>query len=216
MLVGFALVAGFLLKDYLDVSDNKTLSNSSSKETSTSDNKIDNRFDTLLIYPKRNQLPEFLLVDQLNAPFTNNDFKGYWSIIFTGYTNCPDVCPNTLNQMTQLYQLMDDDTRRKFHFIFFSVDPERDSPEHLKNYLDYFHQDFIGISGERDQIDILIKGLGGIYSINKDEGKFYTVDHSARIFIVGSNAERYGILSGGIIKEQDKSQLVKDLMALTQ
>ena len=215
ILIGFAIIAGLYLKHYLDSSNNVN-QNNSAISTQTTDNKIDNRLDTLLIYPKKNLLAEFSLIDQSNAQFSNNEFKGYWNLIFTGYTNCPDVCPITLNQMTQLYHLMAQETRDRFQFIFLSVDPMRDTPEYLKQYLDHFHQDFVGISGEKSQIDVLIKSLGGIYSINKDEGEFYTVDHSGRIFIVGPNAERYGILDSSAIKAKDKSQLVKDLVILAE
>lgn len=210
VLIGIAILGGFLLKTSLEGNSEK------STVTENSSNKIDNHFDTLLIYPKKRQIANFTLLDHFSTKFNNEQFIGFWNLIFSGYTNCPDVCPNILNQMTQLYQLMNKETRKKFQFIFLSVDPERDTPDHLKKYLDYFHQDFIGITGDKSQIDILIKSLGGIYSINKDEGEFYTVDHSARIFIVGPNGERVGILSGGVIKAIDKSQLVSDLTALSR
>jgi len=205
ILIGIAVVSGFYLKQYLD------LPNSKGQATEDSDNKIINQFDSLLIYPKKNSIQKFSLTNHEDEIFMNDNLKGKWNLIFSGYTNCPDVCPNTLTQMTQLYQLMDQETRNKFQFIFLSVDPERDTPEHIKQYLDYFHKDFIGITGDFLQIDILIKSLGGIYSINKEEGEYYTVDHSARIFIVGPKAERYGILESAAIKSKNKNQLVKDL-----
>jgi len=213
ILIASAIIFGFFLKDYLGLS-------SESQEpvknvvVGQSNNKIDNKFETLLIYPKKNPIANFVMVDQNNKPFNNANFEGYWNLIFSGYTNCPDVCPNTLNQMVQLYKLMDKKQRDQFRFIFLSVDPERDTPEHLKQYLDFFSQDFVGISGNVADIDVLIKSLGGIYSINKQEGEFYTVDHSARIFIVGPNGERFGIVAGGAINAKDKNQLVKDLASL--
>jgi len=212
ILVIFALIGGFYLKSYLGLGPN----DESSEPVSGSENKIDNRFDTLLIYPKKNPISDLTLIDHLGNPFKTDRFKGRWNLIFSGYTNCPDVCPNTLTQMTQLYQTMEPSIRDKFQIIFLSVDPARDTPEHLKQYLDYFHKDFVGISGEISQIDDLVKGLGGIYSINQEEGEFYTVDHSARIFIVGPNAERYGIVKSGILKAKDKSQLVADLTQLAE
>ncbi len=207
ILIGFAVLGGLYLQHYLGLSD----AIESNISDSTSDNKIDNRFESLLVYPKKNPVSEFTLIDHSGKPFKTEHFKSHWNLIFIGYTNCPDVCPNTLTQMTQMYQLMDQTTRDKFQIIFLSVDPMRDTPEHLTQYLDYFHQDFIGISGEKSQIDPLVKSLGGIYSLNQDEGEFYTVDHSARIFIVGPSAERYGIVKSGVLKAQDKSQLVADL-----
>jgi protein SCO1/2 len=212
ILISFALVGGLYLKHYLGFSNTSESNNS----VTSSDNKIDNSFESLLIYPKKNPVFDFTLIDHLGSKFEAEHFKGRWNLIFSGYTNCPDVCPNTLNQMTQMYQLMDQSTRNKFQIIFLSVDPMRDTAEHLKQYLDYFHQEFIGISGEKSQIDGLIKSLGGIYTINQQEGEYYTVDHSARIFIVGPNSERYGIFKGGILKAKDKSQLVADLTKLAE
>lgn len=212
ILISFALIGGFYLNNYLEL--NRI--NESAESASYNENKIDNRFDSLLIYPKKNPILDFTLIDHAGKPFKTKHFKDHWNLIFSGYTNCPDVCPNTLTQMTQMYQAMEQSTRDKFQVIFLSVDPARDTPEHLKHYLDYFHQDFVGISGEKSQIDGLIKGLGGIYSINQEEGEFYTVDHSARIFIVGPNAERYGIVKSGILKANDKSQLVADLTQLAE
>ena len=212
ILISFALLGGFYLKHYLELSSTAE----SDIIASTSNNKIENLFESLLVYPKKNPVFDFTLVDHTKKPFKTEHFKGYWNLIFTGYTNCPDICPPTLTQMAQMYQLMDQQTRDKFQIIFLSVDPARDTPDHLKQYLDYFHHDFIGISGEESQIDGLVKSLGGIYYINQEKGEFYTVDHSARIFIVGPNAERYGIVKSGIIKANNKSQLVADLTKMAE
>ncbi len=215
ILILVAVVLGFLLKEHmLSPADNST--QDTNNQVTASQQKIDNRFETLLIYPKKNRLPNFTFVDHLNKPFDNERFKNRWNLIFIGYTHCPDVCPNTLTQMTQLYNLLDENTQAKFQFILLSVDPERDTPEHLKEYLDYFHQDFVGISGGKEQIDKVVRALGGVYSLNKEEGEFYTVDHSARIFIVGPEARRYGIMESSSLSSKDKSQLVKDLTKLAQ
>ncbi len=175
---------------------------------------INDQFDTLLIYPQKKALAEFELWDFDQQTFTNANFEGRWNLIFTGFTNCPDICPNTLNDLTHLYQSLSDEVRKQFQFIFFSVDPERDTPKRMKAYLDNFHNDFIGISGKKQQIDNLIYQLGGIYSLNKDEGDYYTVDHSGRIFIVGPAGRRFGILKSGVLQSQDKSVLVKELESL--
>jgi protein SCO1 len=213
ILIAIAAVAGLLLNQYLNPSEKQV---NSAVADQGNGNRIDNRFETLLIYPKKNRLPAFQFVNQDNHSFTNENFLERWNLIFIGYTNCPDVCPNTLNQMTQLYNLLDVETQKKFQFILLSVDPERDTPDHLKNYLDYFHEDFIGVSGDKTQIDKTVKALGGVYSLNKEEGEFYTVDHSARIFIVGPEARRYGIMESSSIASSDKSTLVKELTLLSK
>lgn len=213
ILIAIAAVAGLLLNQYLNPSEKQA---NSAVADQGNGNRIDNRFETLLIYPKKNRLPAFQFVNQDNHFFTNENFLERWNLIFIGYTNCPDVCPNTLNQMTQLYNSLDVETQKKFQFILLSVDPERDTPDHLKNYLDYFHEDFIGVSGDKTQIDKTVKALGGVYSLNKEEGEFYTVDHSARIFIVGPEARRYGIMESSSIASSDKSTLVKELTLLSK
>ncbi len=214
LLIGIAAVSGIYVQQNYDIFELRK--NDQLVQGKYNSNKIDDSFEALLVYPSKKPLAVFSLIDQENTAFTNTRFKGFWNVIFTGYTNCPDVCPNTLTQLTQLYNQMDLEHRIKFQFIFLSVDPDRDSPVHLKNYLGFFHEDFIGISGKPDQIDSLINGLGGIYSLNKSEGEFYSVDHSARIFIVGPNAERFGIFKSGALTQNDKTALLKDLINLIE
>ncbi len=215
ILIAIALVAGFILKDsmFSALDDNRA-----EKEIKLADqrSKLVEQYSTILIYPKKNLLPDFNLIDHSETQFTNNDFKGYWNFIFSGYTNCPDICPNTLSQMTQIYNQLEPSIKSKTQFVFFSVDPKRDTPEHLTKYLDYFHQDFVGISGETPEIDRLIKALGGIYSHNTEEGEYYSVDHSGRIFIVGPNAERFGILQSDVINSANKTQLIADISDLVK
>jgi len=209
ILVSLALVFGFILKEYSGLSntDNKVAS------TNTYSNRIDNRFETLLIYPKKNKLEDFILIDQDSNQFTNANLENAWNLFFIGYTNCPDVCPNTLNELVQLYNSFDSETQEKIRIVFLAVDPARDTPKHLKLYLDFFNEDFIGISGDKNQIDPLVKKLGGIYVINSSEGEFYTVDHSARIFIVDPKVQRFGIIAGQSLSK-NREQLSKDLAEL--
>lgn len=214
VLILAAAIAGIIVKFQMDEDSPAETSSAAAQTKNSNNNRIDNRYETILIYPKKNTLPEFKLTDQNNAEYTNKDFENIWSLIFIGYTNCPDVCPNTLNQMTQLYKAMDDKTRSRVQLVFLSVDPERDTPEHLAKYLDYFDANLTGISGDVEQLDLLVKALGGVYSINKEEGEYYTVDHSARIFLVGPKAERYGILESHSLSNSDSTPLLRDLASL--
>lgn len=209
VLIGLALFFGFILKEYLGLSSNTEEVSS----TNSNSNRIENHFDTLLIYPKKNKLSDFKLIDQNSNQFTNADLENSWNLFFIGYTNCPDVCPNTLNQLVQLYDSFDQEIREGLRVVFLAVDPARDTAEHLKQYLDFFNEEFIGISGKKDQIDQLVKNLGGIYAINSNEGEFYTVDHSARIFIVDPKGQRFGIVAGQSLSK-NREQLSKDLTEL--
>ncbi len=215
LLIGLAFIGGIFVAKDMGLYSNSEIQKAPQTEVKDQkNNRIDNRFKSLLIYPKKNPLKAFSLVNQDQQTFSNNDFKGYWNLIFSGYTNCPDVCPNTLNQMVRLYKIMPEEVKSKIQFIFLTVDPERDTAEHLKAYLDYFDESFVGLTGDISQIDRLIRSLGGIYSLNKEEGEFYSVDHSARIFIVNPKAQRFGIIDSQAFKQPDQSQILADLTAL--
>ncbi|PHS14864.1 MAG: hypothetical protein COA86_14395 [Kangiella sp.] len=213
LLIVAVIVIGYfvnaeILKQFKQSENTESLTVTGKKES------INDQLKTLLVYPKKKDLLEFELWDFNQQKFTKSNFKNKWNLIFIGYTNCPDVCPNTLNDLTHLYQALSKDLRNNFQFIFFSVDPMRDTPERMKAYLDNFHDDFIGISGKKDQVDSVVHQLGGLYSLNTEEGDYYTVDHSGRIFIVDPEGRRFGILKSDVLQSQDKSILVNELESL--
>ena len=85
----------------------------------------------------------FELVDHNNQSLDNSRLSGKWSLMFFGYTNCPDICPTSLQTLSDMMNAIDDsDVRNSIQVIFVSVDPERDSPEILKPYVQYFNEDF--------------------------------------------------------------------------
>lgn len=173
-------------------------------------------FKSMLVYPKKNMISEFSLFQHNQEVFNNDNFKGRWNLIFIGYTNCPDVCPATLTDITRIYNKIDEKLQKRFQVILLSVDPERDNLKHLAQYLDYFHEDFLGVTGNKPDIDQLVASLGGIYALNKEEGEFYSVDHSARIFIVNPKGERFGIISSESMHNKDKSLLISELNQLAE
>lgn len=129
----------------------------------------------------------FRLVDHQGNEFDAARLQGKWSLLFFGYTHCPDICPTTLAtlrgmakdlQQTPAYY---EDTQ----FVFVSVDPKRDTVAHLKEYIGYFHPDFLAATGEKPQIDKLAQQLGAVYMFEGDTGSDdYIVNHSASVAIV--------------------------------
>ncbi|PCI72168.1 MAG: hypothetical protein COB38_04565 [Gammaproteobacteria bacterium] len=211
------IVAVIIIGYFVNAEILKQFKQSEGSETKSVTDKrvsINDNLKTLLVYPKKKNLLEFELWDFNQQKFSKSNFKNKWNLIFIGYTNCPDVCPNTLNDLTHLYQALNKELRKKFQFIFFSVDPMRDTPERMKAYLDNFNNDFVGISGKKEQIDSLVHQLGGLYSLNTEEGDYYTVDHSGRIFIVDPEGRRFGILKSDVLQSLDKSILVNELESL--
>jgi len=171
-------------------------------------------YSQMLVYPKKNPIESFQLSRHDNQTFSEDSFKGRWNLLFMGYTNCPDVCPTTLMDLTNIYKQIDPQLQKKLQIIFLSVDPQRDNPAHMGDYIEHFHDDFVGITGDKNEIDKLVKTLGGIYSFTEQSDEFYLVDHTARIFIVNPAGERFGIIRSEAMHNSDKSQLIRELNVL--
>ena len=126
---------------------------------------------------------EFSLKDMNNNIITNESFDGPLTAIFFGFTNCPDVCPMTLNKMDiAISRLRKENKSLKLFFI--SVDPERDTPDVIKDYLNSFENNFVGITGDPEKIFLLSKSWGIIsQKIFKDDGE-YNVDHSSPVLLL--------------------------------
>ena len=141
------------------------------------------------VLPQPKPLPTFSLTDHQGKPFTRDSFEGRWTYLFFGYTHCPDVCPTTLALLDQVDKaLKADPDLVQPHYAFVSVDPERDTPQHLAEYVPYFNPGFVGATGDDDQILALTRRLGIIYRRHPNEGGGYLVDHSASILLVDPSA----------------------------
>ncbi len=128
------------------------------------------------------ELPEFSLIDYNGKAFTNADLNGRWTVAFFGYTNCPDFCPTSLGVMDKVSQKFDfpEDTL----FLFATVDPARDTPEKLKEYLSFFSEEIVGLSGDKSQIDIIAEPLGVIYDYEGDVASDdYIVNHFGAVYL---------------------------------
>lgn len=127
-------------------------------------------------------MPDVALVDQDGKPFNRGRLKGRWSLLFFGYTHCPDVCPTTLANMNHLAKTL---KNTELNYVFVSLDPKRDTPEKLKEYVHYFNPDFIGASGDKANIDRLAEAFGVIYDFEGDTNSDrYNVNHYAAILVV--------------------------------
>ena len=137
------------------------------------------------LLPSAKAIADFQLTDQHGKPFTRNNLVGKWSFAFFGYTHCPDVCPTSLSMLAQVMKKLEKDSTLDTlpQVIFVSVDPERDTPELLAQYLPYFNPDFIGVTGDPQQL-LLTRQLGIMYGkVPGDNADDYLVDHSASIIL---------------------------------
>jgi protein SCO1/2 len=156
-------------------------------------------------------LPEFSLIDQRGLPFGSARLLGHWSVLFFGYTNCPDFCPTTLTSLAAVEQrLRAAKTAGLPQVIFVSVDAKRDTPAQLAKYVPYFDPDFIGLTAaDQPAIEALARrwGVGVIIQPTPDGN--YSVDHSAAIFVVNPAGKLAAILTGPFSTESLRVDLLR-------
>ncbi len=125
---------------------------------------------------------DFALVDQHGAPFELQGLRGQAAMLFFGYTYCPDICPVTLSKMGRVYQLLGE-RQQELTTLFVTVDPKRDTQEKLEEYLDYFAIDAIGLRGDKEAIDQVVRQYGAHYSLGAEQDA-YLVDHSTYTYLI--------------------------------
>ena len=125
----------------------------------------------------------FSLQDVNNNIITEKSFEGPLTAIFFGFTNCPDVCPMTLNKMDIVLDKLKKD-KEQIKLFFVSVDPERDTPEVIKDYLSSYENNFIGITGEKEKIFLLYKSWGIMSQKVFTENGEYNIDHSSPVILL--------------------------------
>jgi protein SCO1/2 len=138
-----------------------------------------------LIDPAR-PLPPMAFTDQQGQPFGIEQMRGHWSILFFGFTSCPDICPTTLALLSQVEKkLADMPTEQRPHIVLVSVDAKRDTPERLAQYVKSFSPTFSGITaGDQKAVEEFALKMGVPVAISPLPDDNYTVDHSAAIFVV--------------------------------
>ena len=152
------------------------------------------------IYPKAKILSDFSLIDQNSKKITRSDFINHWSLIFVGYTHCPDVCPTTMTVMNQVNEFMQQQQIQPPRIVFLSIDPERDTAEILKSYVAYFNEDFIGLTGSIDEVSKLSQQLNAVFrkaagASGQITDEDYLMDHSSALMLINPEGNLQSILT---------------------
>jgi protein SCO1/2 len=113
---------------------------------------------------------------------SSSDFSDKILVVFFGYTSCPDICPLTLSHLSQAFREMEEDGER-IQLLLITVDPARDTPARLHQYLESFHPSFLGLTGTEEDIREVADAFGAFFARNGG-GEAYTVDHTARTFVI--------------------------------
>lgn len=139
----------------------------------------------------------FALTGQNGTRHTEADFRGKLMLVYFGFTFCPDICPTDLLQMALAVDLLGE-AGNMVQPVFITVDPERDTAEHLKQYMALFHPRFVGLTGDASAIGAAARAYRVYYKkVEWDDRSGYTVDHSAFIYLMGRDGEYLGFFPPG-------------------
>jgi protein SCO1/2 len=168
----------------------------------------------MLTLPEPRVVADFALIDDEGQPFSLNRLQGQWSLLFFGFTHCPDICPSALYDLSVIRDsLLEEhpDKADQLQVLFVSVDPERDTPAKLKSYVEYFDPAFIGVTGPDAQLAPLTLQLGVAYRIEEhEEGNLaYNVDHSASILLVNPEGRLHGVFPAPHSSEPMTAELAR-------
>ena len=166
---------------------------------------------TLLSDPR--PLPHVGLTDKRGGAFQSSDLTGQFSLLFFGFTHCPDICPLTLNLLANVHRDWATPHIEAPEVVFVSVDPERDDPQRITQYLDNFDSSFQGITGPRDAMGPWLEALGVTVHIQRQpDGQPYTVTHNSTIYVVGPGAELLAVFSA----PHDAAIIAADFLKIRQ
>jgi protein SCO1/2 len=150
------------------------------------------------VYPDPREITPFQLTDHRGNSFTQDALDGSWTLIFFGYTNCPDICPLTMSELDRFYQDLESSGQAQdTNIVLATVDPLNDSPEKMADYVTSFHQDFIGLTGDLASLQQLADDLYVIFSDSSEEQgdeHNHTVNHSAHISVIDPNGNYHSVM----------------------
>jgi len=159
-------------------------------------------------------VPDFSLLDVDGKELTQSTFENKWSIVFFGYTNCPDVCPITLQVMKNVISKLAEQNKEAPQIVFVSVDPVRDTSDVMKNYISFFNKEFIGITGELTDVHALTSALGIVasFTANTEDPENYIVDHTASLLLIDPQKR----LRGKITPPHEADTIAADYLSISE
>lgn len=158
-------------------------------------------------------MPElaYQLTDTSGETVTATDTDGNIRLMFFGFTSCPDICPTTLQKLSRAVNDLPESAREDVRIIFVSVDPERDTPERIKSYVEFFNDDIIGLTGNEENLRELSKRYRTTFGYEvPDENGNYDVSHSSAVYVFDRKGEARLLVRPG----QSLEELTADLTAL--
>lgn len=147
-------------------------------------------------YAEPRPIPAFALNDAGGGNFAPERLRDRWSLVFFGYANCPDICPITMSVLGQAEGLLPEAQREAFQVVMVSVDPERDSPQALAQYVAAFSERFVGVTGDVGAIKAFARSLhaGFAKAPTEDSALGYLMDHSSHLAVIDPDGHHHGFI----------------------
>lgn len=161
----------------------------------------------IILLPQSRSLPDMKLVDQDGQSVALDSLKGKWTLLFFGYTFCPDICPTTLAQLRQIKSELPKGAVDQLRVVLVSVDPNRDTPQQLKTYLGYFDKQFQGLTAPVDAIQKLANAVSIPFIPADTTQPNYTVDHSGNLAVLGPDGTQRGFIRAPLNNQKLVAQL---------
>ena len=161
----------------------------------------------LYLFETPRDLGEFELVDHHGQPFTAASLEGQWTLIFFGFTFCPDICPTTMAFLAELVRELEGTEVEDTDVVMFSVDPARDTVEQLSQYVPYFNPDFIGVTGEFLDVHRFATALNTPFRKVPGQDENYLVDHSANVVLINPKGDYHGFFKAPLDQAKMKVTL---------
>lgn len=149
----------------------------------------------LTLLPKPKEIADFRLIDEHGENFSRADLGGRWSVMFFGFAHCPDICPGTLATLATALDKLDASRAERISVYLVSVDPERDTPARIKDYVAHFSTRFSGLTGEHAQLAGFASQVGVAFSKIPDDGPDgYSIDHSGQLVVLNPNGRLHAFI----------------------
>ncbi len=146
--------------------------------------------ETGFVYSPAKQIGDFNLIDLNNTEIDQSRFIGKWWLVYFGFTFCPDACPLALGDMKKIKNELDESSKQNTGFVFISVDPDRDTPQRLKEYVQYFDPEFYAATGEPDELEKLATSMGVVFAVPENPAdENYLVGHSSFMLLLNPDTE---------------------------
>lgn len=148
----------------------------------------------IFMFDAPRSVPAIQMISADGEPWTRDHLTGQWDLLFFGYTFCPDICPTTMAELREIEKQLPEEQAQALQITMISVDPNRDTPERMQEYLDYFSEDFNGASGDPEQLANLARALSIAYIEPDTSEENYLVDHSGQVVMINPDGQYVGFL----------------------